>query len=234
MLRRKIFPIGTPTTPRKKAAISKARKGLLDPTSYEYVKAKYRSALFSPLRCRMWKDWWTDDDVWDFADECISDAFVRIKEYKSQYRFRSFLAEIIIKSKLDLLYKDKQKETDKKNGYTQQHRIVKPISAKNLADEIKPNMEKEIANDVLKQLKAKDKMKYEVFCYREFDKWEYKNIADEWGITSANARKVYERVKKEELPKLFEQLINTAKYVDKDLKIRQNIFNLIRKEIKGK
>jgi hypothetical protein len=77
-------------------------------------------------------------------------------------------------------------------------------------------------------------MKYEVFCYREFDKWEYKDIAEEWKITPANARQVYKRVKKEAIPELFYQISQRNKYIDKDLKIRQNIFNLIRKEIKEK
>lgn len=234
MPKKRPFIIGTPTTPRKQAAISKARKGLLDTTSWEYVKAKYRSALLPPLRSRMYVEWWTGNDVWDFAEECVEDAFTRINEYNPAHKFRTFLAEIIIKPKLDAFYKSEARKREAEKDYAQQRRKRKPISAKNLADEIKPNLEKGIARDVLRQLKAQDEMKYEVFCYREFDGWEYKDIADEWGITPANACKIYERVKKQEIPQIFGQLINSAKYMDKDMKIRQTILNILRKEIKEK
>jgi RNA polymerase sigma factor (sigma-70 family) len=227
---KRFFNIGTATTPQKKTAIRKAANGTLDVTSFEYVKKKFRMALFNPLRKRMNEGWWTENDVWDFAEECVEDAFLRIKEYKPQYKFRTFLAEIIIKPKLDRLYKDKKKETDTQKDYAQEI----SHSSGSLDDELKPNLEKEIAGDVLKQLKAQDKVKYEVFCYREFDGWEYKNIAAECGITKANARQIYNRVKKETIPELFCQISQHSKYLDQDMKIRQDIFNLIKKEIKDK
>jgi hypothetical protein len=84
--------------------------------------------------------------------------------------------------------------------------------------------------DILRKLKAEDETKYEVFCYREFEGWEYKDIADELKITESNARQIYNRVKKEILPELFSEISNSNKYIDKDLKIRQEIFNLMKKD----
>ena len=228
---KKFFPIGTSTTPRKQHAIRKAREGQLDTSSYEYAKSKWRSALFPPLRHRMRADWWRDNDVWDFADECINDAFNKIKEYNPEHKFRTFLAEIIIKPKLSKLYKTKKQKPDESISYNDDQYEEKPVEPDDLEDEIKPNMEKELAEDVLRKLKAEDETKYEVFCYREFEGWEYKNIADELKITESNARQIYNRVKKEILPELFSQISNNNKYIDKDLKIRQSILNLMKKGI---
>lgn len=234
MNKKRVFIIGTATTPKKQQAIRKAREGLLDTSSYEYAKSKWRSALFHPLRNRMHHDWWTDNDVWDFTDECINDAFNRIKEYNPEYRFRTFLVEIIIKPKLDKLYKTRKQKPNESISYNDDRFEEKPIELDELEDEIKPNMEKELARDILRKLKAEDETKYEVFCYREFDNWEYKDIADELKITESNARQIYNRVKKGILPELFSKISNSNKYIDKDLKIRDDILLLLKSDIKRK
>ncbi|MEK7309221.1 MAG: sigma-70 family RNA polymerase sigma factor [Planctomycetota bacterium] len=231
---KKFFPIGTATTPRKQAAIAKVKSGLLDTSSYEYAKGKWRASLFNALRKAIPSKWFNNEDVWDFAEECVDDAFTRIKEYDEKHRFRDFLvAKIVLPAYEELLRKHRQRLAGEKS-YTENQPKKVHISAKNLIDDIKPSMERELAKDVLRKLKAEDEMKYEVFCYREFDEWEYKDIADEWGISEANARQIYGRVKKEIIPELFDRISQSNKYLDKDLKIKNDILKLLKKEIKGK
>lgn len=231
---RKFFPIGTPTTPRKQAAIAKAKSGLLDTSSYEYAKDKWEKSLFSPLRRSIPSKWFTDEQVWDFATDCVDDAFAKINEYDEKHRFRDFLVnKIVLPAYEELLRKHRQRLEGEKS-YTENKPKRVHISAKNLIDDIKPSMESELAKDVLRKLKETDEMKYEIFCYREFDEWEYKDIADEWGITEANARQIYGRVKKEIIPELFNIISQSNKYIDKDLKIKNYILKILKKEIKEK
>lgn len=231
---KKFFRIGTATTPRKQAAIAKVKSGLLDTSSYEYAKGKWRASLYNALRKAIPSKWFTDEDVFDFAEDCVEDAFTRIKEYDEKHRFRDFLVnKIVLPAYEELLRKHRQRLEGEKT-YVEIHFKGIPLSAKNLVDDIKPSMEVELAKDVLRKLKAMDEMKYEVFCYREFSGWEYKDIADEWGITEANARQIYGRVKKDIIPELFYQISNSNKYFDKDLKIRNDILKILKKEIKEK
>lgn len=231
---KKFFRIGTATTPRKQAAIAKAKSGLLDTSSYEYAKGKWRASLYNALRKAIPSKWFTDEDVWDFAEDCVDDAFVRIKEYDEKHRFRDFLVNKIVLPAYEELLRKHRQQIEGQKGYVANLPKRVHINARNLVDDIKPSMEAELAKDVLRKLKAQDEMKYEVFCYKEFSGWEYKDIADEWSISEANARQIYGRVKKEIIPELFDQISRSNKYIDKDLKIRQDIINLIKKEVKGK
>jgi len=231
---KRFFPIGTATTPRKQAAITKARTGLLDASSYEYAKGKWQASLFNALRKAIPSKWFNNEDVRDFAGDCVDDAFTRIKEYNDKHKFRDFLAaRIVLPAYEELLRKHRQRLAGEKSYTENQPRKVH-ISAQNLVDDIKPGMEAELAKDVLRQLKAEDEMKYEVFCYRQFDEWEYKDIADEWSISQANARQIYGRVKKDIIPELFDRISQGNKYIDKDLAIKEGILKLLKKEIRGK
>lgn len=229
---RKFFAIGTATTPRKKDAINKARSGRLDIKSYEYAKAKWQASLFGSLR-RSIPARITDQQVWEFAEECVDDAFTRIKEYDERYKFREFLVnKIVLPAYEKLLRKHNQ---EKEVIETQKQDITYKLQKLNpdvIIEETKEKLEVELAKDVLRQLKEQDEVKYEVFCYRELNGWEYKAIADELKITEANARQIHGRVKKDIIPELFDQISSSNKYIDKDLSIRDDIIALLKKGIK--
>ena len=206
---------------------------LLDTLSWEYVKAKYRTALFLPLRELMYEDWWTYTEVWNFTEDCVEEAFERVEEYKPAHRFLHFLIDVIVGPKLNQLYNNKIKEVSGKKTYEHGSDWKKQLSVKGLADRIKPYLEKELTRDVLRRLKANDKTKYEIFYHYTFNDWSFKDIGNEYKMTEHQVRQAYTQIKDKVIPELFYQVRNSSIYLDKDLRFNDGALAGLKSEIKS-
>jgi DNA-directed RNA polymerase specialized sigma24 family protein len=193
--------IATKTTPRKQLAIWKAKTGGLDTGSRDYMQNKYLPALYSALRQLMQPaPWFSNEDVRDFIQECVDDTFVRIKEYDSQFKFRTFLVNKIILPKLKTLLSEtaKRKEAEKDYVRTKYSEIKQKLPSA-----FRQNLLEGFIKDALRKLKEDDPIKYEVFCYRHYDELPYSEVIKKVKVlypevsSEAYARQLYQRAEKE-------------------------------------
>lgn len=215
---RPFIRIGTRTTDRKKSAIRSARAGRMEKRHLDYMVLKYRMALFASLRDIFNREKIGPLDLGEFAEQCIADAFVRIKEYDERFKFRSFLVKKIVWPALSNALRADQKERKATLEYLKQRRIYQRLSR-----DYRTAVAKEFVNDAFKELQERFPLKYEVFYRREVEKLSYKEIFAELKtsvtlqVTSeAHARKLYERAKTE-LKHIFREFIRNNKYLDSDL-----------------
>ncbi len=223
--------IGTRTTPRKRSAIRRALSGQLDKFSLGYIQTKYQYALYRSLR-NMLPVSMPNQDVRAFIQDCLNDAFTRIKEYNPRYRFRSFLVYKIILPALKTFSRTRQKEkVILEECLESEQRYSKPLE-----DELQKNLSQEFVKDALLQLKQEDEIKYEVLYRRNHNNLSYKEIYNELKReypsrikSEAAARVTYQRAE-QKLKRLFRKLIKQGRYVDKDLSFSKGLIKSLRAE----
>ncbi|MDI6733586.1 MAG: hypothetical protein QME51_06750 [Planctomycetota bacterium] len=215
---RPFLRVGTRTTPRKKSAIRAAREGRMQDRHLDYVMAKYHPALFYPLLNFLGTDKKFGFDLEQFVDDCIKDAFIRIKEYDEQYHFRSFLVKKIVWPTLSTTLRNLRKERDAIGEYLERRGAQKRFEM-----DYRNEVAKEFVDEALSILKQQDPVKYEVFYKRYFENMAfpkiYKALRQEYPLSITSVQQLwkhYERAKKE-LKHIFRELIRHKKYVDDDL-----------------
>ncbi len=228
--------IGTATTPRKQSAMRAALIGTMLTRHYQYVQPIYQAALFWSLRNILPKSM-SKQDVIEFAEDRINDAFIRIKEYdelktvKPTYKFRSFLVKKIIFPALEKFYRKRRQEAKAVQEYSLAQRAA-PKFEKDYRNQIA----KEFVRDALLQLKREDEVKYEIFCRRHFEQKPFRAIYDELKdqytltITSEAATRVTYQRAMIKLKHLHRELIRKGKYVDKDLPFNKGVLARLRAE----
>lgn len=232
--------IGTATTSRKKSAINAALEGRMQTRHLDYVLLRYGYALTEPVREFILTHYGTGKiigfDPEEFALNCVKDAFVRIKEYDPQYRFRSFLVKKILLPALVTLVREAKKEQKAIVNYLLKKETVRKLE-ENLDTQVKYALTKELVFDALMKYKQDDPIKYEVFCMRYYEKLTWTEILSEvkkgYPQLEINSRhgvqNMYKRAETE-LKHLFRDIVHTGKYLDKDLILSKGIMNRLRAE----
>jgi hypothetical protein len=226
--------IGTRTTPRKKSAIDAAIEGRMQQRHYKYIQAKYLAALYNWLRDHLPKSF-SPQDISDFAERCVNDAFVRIKEFEAKkkadpdYKFRSFLKGVVFKA-------TQQEWRDKRPAFIDiEKHLAKNPFAHGFDTGLSNELAEEFVREALLTLKKEDEVSYEVFYRRFREELPYRDVYEQLKetytltITSEKAcRQVYSR----SIPKLkhiFRELTR-GKYVDKDLPFNKYILKKLRQD----
>lgn len=232
--------IGTATTSRKKSAINAALEGRMETRHLDYVLLRYGYALTEPVREFILTHYGTGKiigfDPAEFALNCIKDAFVRIKEYDPQYRFRSFLVKKILLPALVTLVREARKEKEAIVNYLLEKETVRKLE-ENLETQVKYALTKELVFDALMKYKQDDPIKYEVFCMHYYEKMSWAEILEylnrvypQFKISTRDGvHKMYQRAEKE-LKHSFREIVRTGKYLDKDLILSKDIMNRLRAE----
>jgi len=228
--------IGTQTTPRKQSALRAALAGTMLTRHYQYIQPIYQSALFWRLK-NILPASTPNNDIIQFAEDRINDAFIRIKEYDelkkadSAYKFRSFLIKKILFPALEEFYRKRKQEREAVEEY-----FIASEAQKGFDLDYRNEVAKEFVREALLKLKEEDEIKYEVFVRRFFEQKLHREIYEELKeaypltITSEKAcRQVYDRAL-DKLKHLFREVTRQGKYVDKDLPFNKFILNKLRAE----
>jgi DNA-directed RNA polymerase specialized sigma24 family protein len=224
MGQRPFIRIGTRTTPRKKSAIKAAREGRMEKRHLDYVLTKYHPALFYPLLNMLGTEKKLGFDLAVFVDDCIEDAFIRIKEYDEQYRFRSFLIKKVVWPALSRALRASRKEHDAILEYLEEKEVKQRFE-----QDYRNEVAKEFVTEALLKLREQDPVKHQVFCKRYFEKLSfpeiYRKLKTEYPLSITSVQQLwkhYERAKKE-LKHIFRELIRNKQYVDDDLPFDQGL-----------
>ncbi len=232
--------IGTRTTTRKRSAIKAALEGRMETRHLDYVMLRYRYALLEPVKEFILAHYGPGKiigfDPEEFALNCIKDAFIRIKEYDSKYRFRTFLVKKILLPALIHLVREARKEKKAIVAYLLEEKTVRKLETK-LETRLKYALTKELVFDALMKYKDEDPIKYEVFCMHYYEKMsgakilEYLNrVYPQLAISTRDGvHKMYQRAEKG-LKHTFREIVRTGRYIDKDLILSQDIMNRLRAE----
>ncbi|MFH1230695.1 MAG: hypothetical protein V1709_04275 [Planctomycetota bacterium] len=192
--------IATSTTTKKVQGIWKAKSGNLDTDSRDYMQKKYQAAMFWSIRRFMPEKWFSNEDVRDFAQECVDDAFVHINEYDSHNKFRTFLNKITLPKLKTLVTETSQRKEAEKSYIQEKYLQIKH----KLPSEFRQRLLKEFRDDALQKLKEDDARAYEVFCLHDenHDNLPFAEVVKSpklspefAGMTEANARQIYHRAK---------------------------------------
>lgn len=228
--------IGTQTTPRKQSAIRAALGGTMLTRHYQYVQPIYQSALFWSLK-NILPASTPNNEIIQFAEDRINDAFVRIKEYDElkksdpSYKFRSFLIKKILFPALEEFYRKRKQEREAVEEY-----FIAGEARKGFGLDYRNEVAKEFVREALLKLKEEEEISYEVFIRRYFELKPYREIYEELKdlytltITSEKAcRQVYDRTFNK-LKHLFREITRQGKYIDKDLPFNKYILSKLKAE----
>ncbi|MFH1231744.1 MAG: hypothetical protein V1709_09640, partial [Planctomycetota bacterium] len=170
--------VGTRTTTRKRSAIQAALEHRMLDRHLDYVFAKYHPALLYPIQEIIWEHYGKGKIIGfnadEFVDDCIKDAFLRIKEYDPKYKFRTFLCKMIVIPALVNLLREAKKERDAILNY-----LAEKDTVRELEKDVRYGLTKQLFQDALMRYKNEEPIRYEVFCMHFYEKLSYPEIKKE-------------------------------------------------------
>ncbi len=204
------------TTDRTKKTIQLLQAGgELSLKEYTRIKDKYSRMLFGILKARLHISL-RNVEIEDLTEEVINDVFSHIKEYKWDFRFRSFLKKTIESKVWDKIH-----ETGKGHGQLDEENDALLAGLDEGTKELDESDRKDLALQLIKdfvlpELKKKNEVYYNILCQRAINQMVYKDIADELNITVVNARKGYQLATKLFI-ELFSKYVQNTPFMDKIL-----------------
>ncbi|MEW6025691.1 MAG: hypothetical protein AB1599_00140 [Planctomycetota bacterium] len=232
--------IGTRTTSRKKSAIQAALERRMLDRHLDYVIAKYHPALLYSVREIVLNQYGAGKIIGfspeEFVDNCIKDAFSRIREYDPKYKFRTFLCKMIVIPALVNLLREAKKERTAIEAYVAEKKTIQDLESE-FETALRYALTKQLFFDALMRYKNEEPIRYEVFCMSFYEKLSYPKIKDELGKlyphlqveSSRYVRTLHEQAIKG-LKHYLRQTYHGRKYFDKDLIMDDKFLKRLRAE----
>lgn len=225
--------IGTGTTPRKQSAIHAAREGRMLQRHWDYVKPIYLASLMRPLRDILPMAI-PSRDVEQFAEECIEDAFVRIKEFEEgKYKFRTFLVKKVIFPRMSEFLRSRKQRFEK---LPDENELFTLTNQNHVITDFRYYAMKAFMQDAMRELKKDSEIQYEIILRRIVNNLSYKEIYDELKgqytltITSEAAVRVNYQRAATKLKHYLREIYKRGKYLDKELPLRKWFIERLRAE----
>ncbi|MBI4834681.1 MAG: sigma-70 family RNA polymerase sigma factor [Planctomycetes bacterium] len=229
--------IGTRTTPRKQSAIKAAREGRMLTRHWDYVKPIYIASLYRPLQDILPRAI-PSNDLAQFAEECIEDAFVRIKEYEEgRYKFRTFLVQKVVFPRLAEFIRGRKNRHDKLPDENELYSLAR---MNDFSGDFRYHALKQFVDEALRELKKDNEVQYEVVVrkiYRDMQQGEiYKELKDQYtlSLNSADAVKKANQRGLEKLKHYLREIYKRGKYVDKERPLQKWFLARLRAETTAK
>jgi hypothetical protein len=175
-----------------------------------------------------------NNDIAQFAEECIEDAFIRIKEFEEgKYKFRTFLVKKVIFPRMAEFLRSRKHQFKK---LPDENELFKLSNQTYIANDFRYFTLKAFVQDGMRNLKKDNEVQYEIALRRIVNDLSYKEIYDELKgqytltLTSEAAVRVNYQRAIIKLKHYLRDIYKSGKLTDKDLKFSKGFIKRLRAE----